>query len=52
MHPAAIMTPKTAAASSSSTTFVLGSRLCNTAYTKRRDQDQSPPREFHGELLL
>lgn len=35
MQPAAMMTPNTAAASSSSTTLVLGSRLCITAHTKQ-----------------
>lgn len=35
MQPAAMMTPNTAAASSSSTTLVLGSRLCSTAHTKQ-----------------
>lgn len=36
MQPAAMMTPNTAAASSSSTTLVLGSRLCITVHTKQR----------------
>lgn len=35
MQPAAMMTPKTAAASSKRTTLVLGSRLCITAPQNR-----------------
>lgn len=37
MQPAAMMTPKTAAASSRRTTLVLGSRLCITAPENRTE---------------
>lgn len=42
MQPAAIMTPNTAAASSSSTTLVLGSRLCITAHMERQQNNILP----------